>query len=126
MNRRIAAGRRIGRRLVERARVPGGRTAGKAAIGLAGVAGVVGIGLMASDWNATLDATDRANERIDRTEAQLDQTRDELGATRETVESNRVTLARAIKSRIIHEAERAQVQGTYDSTSLWLQGSRGT
>ena len=124
MNRRIPGRQRIGRRLVERARVPGGWPR-RAALGLASVAGVVGIGLMACDWNATLDATDQANERIDRTEARLDQTRDELGATRDTVQSNRVTLAGAIKSRIIREAERTQAQGTYDSTNLWLQAVQG-
>jgi hypothetical protein len=124
VNRRIAGERRSGRRRTERARVLGRRRR-RAIVGLASVAGVVGIGLMACDWNATLDATDRANERLDRTEAQLDRTRDDVGVTRQSVDANRAALAGAIKTRLVREAERSQVQGTVDATTLWLQGLQG-
>ncbi len=125
MNRRIAGLRGRWHRMVSRARVQGGRQR-KAMIGLASLAGVVGLGLMACDWNATLDATDRANDRLDRTEAELDQTRDDLTATRETVGANRLTLAGAIKTRLVREAERAWTQGTYDANALWLQARQGS
>jgi hypothetical protein len=124
VNRRIAGERRPGRRMVRRARVKGGRQR-KAIIGLASLAGVLGLGLMACDWNATLDATDRANDRLDRTEAELGQTQDDLGAMVETLDGNRLTLAAAIKTRLAREAERTQAQGTYDANALWLQGLQG-
>ena len=50
---------------------------------------------------------------------------DDLGTTRETVNANRITLAGAIKTRLAREAERTQVQGSYDATALWLQGLQG-
>ena len=125
MNRRIAGERRPWRRIIKRARVLGGGRQRWAVVGLASVAGVVGLGLMACDWTATLDATDRANDRLDQTQAELDQTRDDLGTTRETVNANRITLAGAIKTRLAREAERTQVQGSYDATALWLQGLQG-
>ena len=125
MNRRIAGERRARRRIVERARALTGRRR-RAAVGLACVVGVVGLGLMACDWNATLDATNRASDRLDRTQVQLERTEDDLGTTNDTVEANRATLAGAMKTRILREAERTQAQGTYDATNLWLQGIQGS
>ena len=124
MKRRIPGERRPWHRMGIRARVQGGRQR-KAIIGLASVAGVVGLGLMACDWNATVDATDRANARLDRAEAELHQTQDDLGATVEIVAANRLTLAGAIKTRLAREAERTQSQGTYDANVLWLEGLQG-
>jgi hypothetical protein len=124
VKRRIFGEWRPGHPLGIRARVQGGRQR-KAIIGLASVAGVVSLGLMACDWNATLDATDRANDRLDRTESELHQTQDDLGATLDTVDANRLTLAGAIKTRLAREAERRQSQGTYDANVLWLQGLQG-
>ena len=125
MDRRIAGERRVLRRIVERARALGGRRR-RAAVGLASVVAIVGVGLMACDWNATLDATGRANDRLDRTRAQLDRTEDDLGTSNDTVRANRSTLAGAIKTRIVREAERTQAQGVYDATNLWLQGIQGS
>ena len=124
MNRRIAGERRPLGRTIMRARALGGRQR-RALVGLASVAAVVGLGLVACDWNATMDATDRANDRIDRTEVRLDDTRDDLSAALETVDANRATLAEAIKTRLTREAERSQAQETYDANAVWLQAVQG-
>jgi len=125
VNRRIAGEWRLWRRIGRHARALGGGRRRMAIVGLASVVALVGFGLMARDWNATLDATDRANDRLDRTEAKLDRTQDDLGATVEIVDANRVALAAAIRTRLAREAERSQSQGTYDANVQWLQGLQG-
>ena len=99
-----------------------GRGAGRRRllVALTAVACVAVAVVVAHDWAATLDATDRTRAQQEAASDTLAQTEDDLAATLLAADADRQALAAGAAALSVHHAERADAQGTLDATQLWL------
>lgn len=77
-------------------------------------------GVVVRDLRATVEATDQARTDTAAARATLAQTDDDLDATLDALEVDDETLATEAAALSARQAERAEAQGTFDATQLWL------
>lgn len=92
----------------------------RVAVAMAVVAGVVAGVVVVRDLRATVEATDQARTDTVEARATLAQTDDDLDAALDALAVDDETLATEAAALSARQAERAEAQGTFDATQLWL------
>jgi septal ring factor EnvC (AmiA/AmiB activator) len=96
---------------------PPGRLRRRVAVAIAAVCVAA---LVARDWVATLDTTDRADSALDQAQTDLVLAEDDLEAARSAVGEHWATLDVDLATLDARQAERSEAQQTVDDMSLWL------